>query len=194
MIQAGQYITDGTCVWIVDDIRDGDRVGDVVFHSVLLPGHILADGAAAADVSTDYPRLLSWARANNMTTLDSTDMGKYYYDSEADTLRVPKADDGRFVEGSTTAGTVHAAGLPNITGEIVHFQGDTVPLVTSAWGSGTGAIHSDSMPYSLTAAPSSGSFTLPKNLQINASLSNSIYGNSNTVQPKSLTSIAQIKY
>ena len=78
MIQAGQYITDGTCVWIVDDIRDGDRVGDVVFHSVLLPGHILADGAALADVSTDYPRLLRWARVNNMTTLDSTDMGKYY--------------------------------------------------------------------------------------------------------------------
>lgn len=30
-IQAGQYVTDGTAVFILDDIRDGHRVGDIVF-------------------------------------------------------------------------------------------------------------------------------------------------------------------
>lgn len=187
MIQAGQYITDGTCVWIVDDIRDGDRVGDVVFHSVLLPGHILADGAALADVSTDYLRLLSWARANNMITLDSTDMGKYYYDSEADTLRVPKADDGRFIEGSTTAGTSKSAGLPNITGNYSPYY-----LAWRASYPPTGAFFRDSVASQTDAIQESG--RNDNTLGFDASLSNPIYGNSDTVQPKSVTSIAQIKY
>ena len=184
MIQAGQYITDGTCVWIVDDIRDGDRVGDVVFHSVLLPGHILADGAALADVSTDYPRLLRWARVNNMTTLDSTDMGKYYYESEADTLRVPKADDGRFIEGSTTAGTAKSAGLPNITGKV----GRVLPTEPSF--SFSGAFSAGERLNGVQPTTSQDLYFA----NFDASLSSSIYGNSTTVQPKSLTSIAQIKY
>lgn len=185
MIQAGQYITDGTCVWIVDDIRDGDRVGDVVFHSVLLPCHILADGAALVDVSTDYPRLLRWARSNNMTTLDSTDMGKYYYDSEADTLRVPKADDGRFIEGSSMAGTAKSAGLPNITGH-----------VSGAIGSGKyidGAFFTD-VGGNIYFASVSGANQAIQQYAFDASRSSEIYGNSDTVQPKALTSIAQIKY
>ena len=188
MIQAGQYITDGTCVWIVDDIRDGDRVGDVVFHSVLIPGHILSDGAALADVSTDYPRLLRWARANNMTTLDSTDMGKYYYDSEADTLRVPKADDGRFIEGSTTAGTAKSAGLPNIKG---HVSG-----ATASGKYRDGAFFSDGTGGSnVYFASVSGANQAIQQYAFDASLSSSIYSDSvTTIQPKSLTSIAQIKY
>lgn len=185
MIQAGQYITDGTCVWIVDDIRDGDRVGDVVFHSVLIPGHILADGAALADVSTDYPRLLSWARDKNMITLDSTDMGKYYYDSEADTLRVPKADDGRFIEGSTTAGTSKSAGLPNIKGHSA-FYGYVIQSSVSG-------------PFSVSSGGSrvnNGSAGTGYGiLNFDASKSNAIYSDDvTTVQPQSLTSIAQIKY
>ena len=188
MIQAGQYITDGTCVWIVDDIRDGDRVGDVVFHSVLIPGHILADGAALADVSTDYPRLLRWARANNMITLDSTDMGKYYYDSEADTLRVPKADDGRFIEGSTTAGTSKSAGLPNIKGTIVSVWGVDPPSDID----GTGAFSSTQRAQNRYAG---GSWKGDYTITLDASRSSAVYSDSvTTVQPKSLTSIAQIKY
>ena len=188
MIQAGQYITDGTCVWIVDDIRDGDRVGDVVFHSVLLPGHILADGAALVDVSTDYPRLLRWARVNNMTTPDSTDMGKYYYDSEADTLRVPKADDGRFVEGSTTAGIAKNAGLPNIKGNLANFANN----LTLAYNNWSGCVHSYTTGYKMA---SSGSNYNLSSTEIDASHDSNIYSDSvTTVQPKSLTSIAQIKY
>ena len=188
MIQAGQYITDGTCVWIVDDIRDGDRVGDVVFHSVLLPGHILADGAALADVSTDYPRLSRWARANNMTTLDSTDMGKYYYDSEADTLRVPKADDGRFIEGSTTAGTAKNAGLPNITG------GPVGVMVHKSYIPNSGALTVQTSG-NLRDAPTGNYLYSDSKISFNATLSNSVYADDvTTVQPKSLTSIAQIKY
>ena len=185
MIQAGQYITDGTVKWIIDDIRDGDRVGDVVFHSALLPCHILADGATLADVSTEYPRLLSWARANNMTTLDSTEMGKYYYDSETDTLRVPKADDGRFIEGSTTAGTAKSAGLPNIKGTFGaenRYRQNATGAITTAFN-GT---------YYQFAGGSE--WIGSQSFSFDASLSNPIYGASDTVQPKSLTSIAQIKY
>lgn len=34
-LQAGQYVTDGTAVFILDDIRDGNRVGDIVLSRKL---------------------------------------------------------------------------------------------------------------------------------------------------------------
>lgn len=44
-IQAGQYVTDGTAVFIIDDVRDGFRVGDIVFRPTLHNGFVKANGA-----------------------------------------------------------------------------------------------------------------------------------------------------
>ena len=33
--KAGQLITDGNTVWIIDDVRDGARVGDIILRPTL---------------------------------------------------------------------------------------------------------------------------------------------------------------
>lgn len=87
---------------------------------------------------------------------------------------------GRFLEGNQVAGTVKEAGLPNITGQ-------TDCDVFSSRNS-TGALfatnqlltyHKDTMGGML--------FTVYHAIAIDASKSNSIYGNSTTVQPPSVT-------
>lgn len=44
-MKAGQYITDGTAIFILDDVRDGNRVGDIVLKPTLNDGYIKANGA-----------------------------------------------------------------------------------------------------------------------------------------------------
>lgn len=91
-IQAGQYVTDGTAVFILDDIRDGHRVGDIVFRPVLHDGFIKANGATVK--ASEYPRLLKFAQENNLLVeSDAWESNKamYVYDSSADTLKVPDA-------------------------------------------------------------------------------------------------------
>lgn len=92
-----------------------------------------------------------------------------------------KIEAGRFIEATATAGQVGtnvAAGLPNITG---------------TWGFARGAYGSQ---YSATGAfrytprgstqPAGESGTGDGKLDFNASRSSTIYGNSSTVQPKSI--------
>lgn len=87
---------------------------------------------------------------------------------------------GRFLESDSTAGTIKEAGLPNISGTIparMSWQGSTkngALEIKSAWVSGGcdgGKING----------------TLSRTLSIDASKSNSIFGNSDTVQPASVT-------
>lgn len=185
-IKAGQYVTDGTSVFILDDIRDGNRVGDIVFRPVLHDGYIKANGATVT--ASEYPRLLKFAQDNNLL-VDSnawnSDKSKYVYDSSADTLKVPDAQ-GRVLQG--TADTVKSveAGLPNLYGEY-HYNGLSTGLTTSGVFSN---INSDA-----TANIPLGSNTgVYVNLKFDASKSNSIYGTSSTVQPPALALIPQIKY
>ena len=87
---------------------------------------------------------------------------------------------GRFLETDTTPGTVKDAGLPNITG--------TIPARMS-WQSsahnGALSINSAYVPRGCDGGKIDGN--LSSTLSINASLSNSIYGKSDTVQPASVT-------
>ena len=102
------------------------------------------------------------------------------------TFNLPDLTD-RFLQGSTTSGTVKDAGLPNITGTMMLWQ-------YPGWESqSTGAISS-----SLTGSSSGiggGNYVLKdSNMAFNASHSSSIYGNSSTVQPPALTCLICIKY
>ena len=51
---AGKYITDGTAIFILDDVRDGNRVGDIVLKPTLNDGYIKANGATVK--ASEYPR------------------------------------------------------------------------------------------------------------------------------------------
>lgn len=186
---AGQYITDGTAIFILDDVRDGNRVGDIVLKPTLNDGYIKANGATVK--ASEYPRLLKFAQDNNLCVSDSewTDNSatKYVYDASADTLKVPNAM-GRMLQGEDTLITKNA-GLPNIKGDFNIIQTDIGPdggwvdgkLFSKGWtngyttGSGT-EVHAGGLIY------------------FNASGYNSIYGSSDTVQPPACCLIVQIKY
>lgn len=84
----------------------------------------------------------------------------------------------KFIEGAATSGTVKAAGLPNITGSTNYLNATGASQTTGAiyWSSTTSQ-------KAATAAATG----MPDWLTIDASRSNPIYGNSDTVQPPALT-------
>ena len=104
--------------------------------------------------------------------------GKFVYDSINNTVRLPKITG--FIEGGTvsTLGDLTQAGLPNITGT---WDGDELIHNGAAWANG--AFYVKDSAYSEISTGTGGA---NKAIGFDASLSNSIYGNSNTVQPQSI--------
>jgi microcystin-dependent protein len=101
------------------------------------------------------------------------------------TFNLPDLTD-KFIQGSGTAGTVKAAGLPNIEGTFYSSHGE-------------GMIGKETGPFKGTDAGSYG-FDSGGNQEhgitvtFDASRSNSIYGNSTTVQPPAICMRYCIKY
>lgn len=171
---------DGNAVWIIDDVRDGARVGDIILRPTLRDGYIKANGATVK--ASEYPRLLAWVQEAGMTVTAEqykTDCSKYVYDRAADTLTLPNAT-GRVLMGGESVKSVEA-GLPNIKGTLKN------ALLDNAVGDGVFRVFAD--------GPSGGgSGNNKRGLMFDASRANPIYGRNNTVQPPALTMIAQIKY
>lgn len=174
-------MADGTVHWRVRDTRCRYEVGDIIAKTTTPKSYeyLLPCNGASFD-KTKYPLL-----AKVFTT------GK-----------VPDLTDGRFLEGSTSAGTSKNAGLPNITGCIGGGSG-------SGAGSGNGLFRSAQFDGALVADTSNdygdGFPVFSKTSQwpsgdpiirakFNASLSNPIYGASDTVQPKSYTVVYYVCY
>jgi microcystin-dependent protein len=99
------------------------------------------------------------------------------------TFNLPNLTD-RFLQGSSTSGTVKNAGLPNITG----YNTYRYPALINAYGAFKGT---DS---SVTTGLALGPDGVIIWVSFDASWSNSIYGNSDTVQPPALTCLICIKY
>lgn len=179
-MKAGQLIPDGAAVWIIDDVRDGARVGDIILRPTLRDGYIKANGATVK--ASEYPRLLAWAQESNMTVTAeqyAQDCSKYVYDTAQDKLTLPNVT-GRVLQGGEAVKSVEA-GLPNITGKIESIDIDDGTLFRNVGinnvgagrnvGNGNNVVHS-----------------------FDASRVNPIYGRSETVQPPAISLIAQIKY
>lgn len=182
-LAAGQYVTDGTARWIVEDTTQGDSVGDITLHPTLLPGHILADGATVT--ASDYPRLLKWVQNNAMT---GTDVAHYQYDATADTLIVPNAS-GRVLQSGAAVAEV-AAGLPNLKS-----QGETFIGIRNKIRTNTGDLFIfNAYNNSQTFSTANSSNVDRGGFKFDASNFNPIYGASTTVQPPAITLLAQIKY
>lgn len=111
------------------------------------------------------------------------------------TFNLPNLVD-KFIEGSATSGTVKSAGLPNITGEISKTS-------STDWGVDDPYTGSDSVANNAVLSRSA-QITMAQGNTVtahgwngftfDASRSNSIYGNSITVQPPALTMQYIIKY
>lgn len=187
MSAVGTYLTDGTVTWIIEDATQADAVGDITLHPTLLPGHVLANGATVK--ASEYPRLLAWVLDNAMT---GEDAAHYTYDESADTLKLPNAQ-GRFLQSGNALG-VKEAGLPNITGRTI-LGGHGVHVVETDDGGSSGCIYFPEESYGISVLESGSSRRIQKDhFTIDASRSNAIYGSSTTVQPPSITLIAQIKF
>lgn len=198
-MKAGQYITDGTAIFILDDVRDGNRVGDIVLKPTLNDGYIKANGATVK--ASEYPRLLKFAQDNGLCVSEDTwrtDSGtKYVYDESADTLKVPNAV-GRVLQGDAFLSTKNA-GLPNITGNFVIDDNNVVGLTNEENVTIDGADGAFSLNKSIHAQQVYDNATAAiwyhdKLVIFDASRSNAIYGASATVQPPACCLIAQIKY
>lgn len=176
----GQLVQDGTCTWIVDEFGDA-KVGTVSCDYIVRPGWIKASGATVN--RADYPRLWAWVTANNLTGgggLFGTGDGSTTFDLPDFTSRM--------IQLSMTSGTAVAAGLPNIYGEF--YSADWAAMVNTHV---SGAFTIKSTQSSNT--PSVGSNTnQARGFRFNASVYNSIYGNSSTVQPPAITMLPVIKY
>lgn len=133
-------------------------------------GWLLCDGSAVS--RTDYADLYA--------VIGDT----YGAGDGTSTFNVPNLTD-KFIEGSATSGTEHSAGLPNITG-------DVSGLEIKGWrGTSGGAF---SLTKGTGYCEGSGTVEAINVINFNAQNSNSIYGNSTTVQPPSVTMRYIIKY
>lgn len=184
--KAGQLITDGGAVWIIDDVRDGARVGDIIMRPTLRDGYIKANGATVK--ASEYPRLLAWVQESNMTVTAeqyARDCSKYVYDSAQDKLTLPNAT-GRVLQGGEQVRSVEA-GLPNITGDVTGTDDGLDGYTTSA-------CYVSQKGLNINWDSSRGDYKGGVQISFDASKSNPIYGASETVQPPALSLIAQIKY
>ena len=173
-IETGDTVTDGTVVWSVQSVFDAPTGVVHAFAGSTTPaGWLLCDGSAVS--RTDYAALFAVIGTTYGTGDGST------------TFNLPNLTD-KFIEGSATSGTTKAAGLPNITGFIRTVNSSTNPTDTGAF------LVADESWSMKNVQASSGSVTPFQYAQFSASRSNSIYGNSTTVQPPALTMRYIIKY
>lgn len=171
------------------------RIGQIIQSTIplsdaglhLLDGSLIQGSGIYADFVTyiaglvsDYPDLFE-TESNWQTSVTNYGVcGKFVYDSVNNTVRLPKITG--FIEGTTdltALGDLIEAGLPNITGNIT-----------------PQTLHNEEVPsdgvfttYAGSASQWTGSAQLSRTIPIinfDASRSNQIYGNSNTVQPQAI--------
>lgn len=181
----GVLISDGTVTWIVDDVRDMTPVGCVRGSLFLPKGYIKANGATVQ--RADYPRLVQFIESNNLWTDDTTNnAGLFGKGDGSSTFVLPDYRERmmQYTEGSI--GSKRNAGVPNITGGFYIY----------AWAA---PIDMGNNAFTITDNP----FKEPqydnrnercRNVHLDASSSNPIYGSSNTVQPPAINVIPILRY
>ena len=155
---------------VVDEKLEYIPIGTVIPFSgngAIPSGYLLCNGAAVG--RSAYSKLFEA-------------IGTTYGEGDGfSTFNLPDLTD-KFIEGSSVAGTVKNAGLPNIEGSLDNdFQ-------ARSWivGSASGALSASTATRTNLTSGSGTNSTL-STLSFNARNSNPIYGNSDTVQPPALT-------
>lgn len=180
----GVLITDGSVIWILDDLRDGTPVGAVRGSLYLPAGYIKCNGATVQ--RADYPRLVEMADRHNLWTDDTAaNAGLFGRGDGSSTFVLPNWT-GRMMQlAGDGIGASVAAGLPNITGEIVYWGGQEF----SGSGAFVGSGKQDQWGLAGAGVDKDNTSAL-----FDASKSNPIYGASATVQPPAIKLIPIIRY
>lgn len=199
----GQLITDGTCKWLTLDIRDSAPVGTIKQDIVIRDGFLLLNGQIVN--VADYPRLVNFLIANNLLNsyTASPDTTKFYYaDQDNLSLKLPNFNN-LFIEIATSNILDKMdAGLPNISGNMgyvasismngTNYNNNNNNTNALKWANNASDDPTGSQ-MSLSPIGTSGNKTFHR-INLDASRQNSIYGNSNTVQPPSVKLLPIIKY
>ena len=198
MVQNGGVIlTDGTVVWIIDDLRDGTPVGAVRGSLYLPAGYVKANGATVQ--RADYPRLVALADRHNLWTDDVTaNAGLFGRGDGAATMVLPNWTDRMVQLAGDGAGKSVAAGLPNIKSMQTRAE-IQMPLVGSAdpkktYGKGGFMEVHPEDGYFSGGSGGSGNRINYGDVDCDASRVNQIYGASTTVQPPAIKLIPVIRY
>lgn len=168
--------------WVQDYI-DNFLVGNVIYRPFLQEGYVKLNGATVQ--REDYPRLVQYATDNSLFTADNSTTPWLFGNGDGETTFVLPDYRNVFIEGGDTPSKIEA-GLPNITGETTYIfcnikQNTNEGALTL---NGTGEYFFQSTSSDIHALAT---------LSMDASKSNSIYGNAETVQPPSIVLIPQIK-
>ena len=202
------YLTDAQKIYYGTNLvceKYNRNIGEIVTSSIpltdaglhLLDGSLIQGGGIYDDfvqyiagLVNTYPQCFcseaEWQQSVNTYGV----CGKFVYSNN--TVRLPKITG--FIEGTTdltALGDLIEAGLPNIEAIFVNHARDYYPEGDKSITPVSGAIEVDSNSYPKSSFPdigssSGGNYQYDQTLKINASLSNSIYGNSTTVQPQSI--------
>ena len=181
----GQYITDGTVKWIVDDVRFNIPVGVPFYDTYLHDGCVKLNGATVN--RADYIRPAKIATDKSLwTSSPSTEPYKYGNGNGSTTMVLPDYR-GRFIQGGDNPQTI-AAGLPNIVGNGVVFM-DKIPAVEGAL-----FLKEITNAAAYYGFYNYGNYSQNHTLGFDAAKSSKIYGASTTVQPPAISLIPQIKF
>lgn len=191
----GHSLSD-SAYWEAIPISDTRNIGEIVTSTIplsdaglhLLDGSLLSGSGSYSQFVTYIANLYTanssanyfCSEADWQTSVTNYGVcGKFVYDSVNNTVRLPKITG--FVKGASgvsTLGNLTEAGLPNITGSFNATQlTDQGKVVTGAFIDGGADGRS---------TPNSGQDSSQDGFSFDASRSNPIYGNSNTVQPQSV--------
>lgn len=172
-------------------MRDCTPVGAVRGSLYLPSGYVLADGATVD--RADYPRLVRLADTHSLWTNDTTaNAGLFGIGDGSTTMVLPNWID-RMVQMASTAGASVAAGLPNITGLLSLGSGGVNSSIVGEWG-GSGAFTSPAESSTNYRVAITGAATSHRTVHFDASLSDSIYGASTTVQPPAIKLLPILRY
>lgn len=190
------YLGENLISGVATPIQGARNIGQIIQSTIpltdaglhLLDGALINGSGSYADFVTyiaglvsTYPDLFE-TEVNWQTSVTNYGVcGKFVYDSVNNTVRLPKVTG--IIEGTTDVtalGDLVEAGLPNITG-MFECEGQTTTANNSfytswdKWGVHIG---------------NEGAYT--KNITFDASRSNTIYGNSSTVQPQTIKAFVYI--
>lgn len=187
----------------------GDKIGQIRFsiNPNIEPGYLALNGQEVN--REDYPNLWAWVQQQvgflieesewqSISEAHNGNVGKYSVGNGSTTFRLPNL--GCWVRGGGEAGTANGvggnldAGLPNIEGG----KNTKNPQDMFIWSATQGEQTEGALITEINSTYNNGfnqAGTVGKFLEIkfDASNSNSIYGNSDTVQPESIVGIWLVK-
>lgn len=165
------------------DIEKLQTAKQVCGDGILITGTGIAADCMIDEISTDSVTITAAATAAGTVKISYGNIHNYPYmygKGDGSTTIVLPNYRGRFIMGGDTVNVI-SAGLPNLTG-----YGGLIMYANSGTGVFSGSPRTTNLPGGAGAAAG--------DLNFNASNSNSIYGNSDTVQPPSFLLLPQIKY